>query len=252
MTTGPQTRLDEVRLALMFLTRLPVGRLQETAPTLAQARWAFPLVGLIVAALGWAAQQGALALGLGPMPAAVLALCVLAFVTGGLHHDGLADFADGIGGGRDRDHCLEIMRDSRIGSYGVLALIFAVGLQASALAMFENGAPFALFALVGVGSRLSMLVVLDILPPARDGGLGHAASGAALGAWAPGAGVLVVITLLLGVAALPALLAGALAAFLVAFLAKHRIGGQTGDVLGAVQVMSAVAIWLSVAAIMSP
>ena len=140
------SRRDELRLGLMFLTRLPAGRL-DSETTLSQAAWTFPLVGLVPGALGWAmfALAGGGALG------AALAISAMALVTGALHWDGLADFADGMGGGQDRAHVLEIMRDSRIGSYGVLAMILCALLQVLALA--EIGSiPAFLFA--GVVSRV--------------------------------------------------------------------------------------------------
>jgi len=236
-------RIDEARLALMFLTRVPVGRLSDPAPTLAEARWAFPLVGVLTGAVAWAGQHGALALGMPPLVAGLAALGTIALLTGALHHDGLADFADGIGGGRDRAHCLDIMRDSRIGSYGVLALIFAVALGAAALAL-PDGAPLAVFLMAGVGSRLAMLATLDLLPPARDDGLGHMASRPNVAAWAPG----IVILALLGLfdphlwLSLPVIAA---VAALIAWRAKRRIGGQTGDVLGAVQVTGETVGWVA-------
>ncbi len=125
--------LREFRVALMLLSRLPAGRIEGAAPNLADARWAFPLVGLALGLIGWAVHAGALASGAPAPVAAVRALAALALATGALHFDGLADFADGIGGGRDRAHALEIMRDSRVGSYGVLALILIVALWLAAL-----------------------------------------------------------------------------------------------------------------------
>lgn len=252
MTRLPQARLNEARLALMFLTRLPVGTLKGDPPTLAEARWAYPLVGLFVGLVGWAVHHGGLALGLAPWPAAVLTLGAVALLTGGLHHDGLADFADGVGGGRDKDHCLEIMRDSRIGSYGVLALIFAVALAAGALSAFTGGAPLALFLLAGVASRFAMLAVLELVPPARAEGLGHSSSGRASGTWAPGLITLALCALVSGAAALPVLIGAGGAAFCVAMVSRRRIDGQTGDVLGAVQLISEVTIWVLAAAWMAP
>ena len=122
-------RLPEIRLALMLLTRLPVGQFAGTPPEITHARWAFPLVGLPLALIAWAVLAGAAALGLSPLVGGVLAVTALVLATGGLHHDGLADFADGMGG-RDPEQRLAIMRDSRVGSYGVLALILAVVLVA--------------------------------------------------------------------------------------------------------------------------
>jgi adenosylcobinamide-GDP ribazoletransferase len=241
-------RVEEARLALMLLTRLPAGRLAEPAPSLADARWAYPLVGLIVGALAAAAQAGALAVGLGPLAAALLALTGAALVTGALHLDGLADFADGIGGGRDRAHALLIMRDSRIGSYGVIALVLALALAATGLADIAVETALAALLLAATGSRLAMLVVLDRLPPAREDGLGRSAAGSAPGAWLPGAAAVALLAVWIGPAALPALAAMGLAAFAVARLALRRIGGQTGDVLGATQVTAEVACILALAA----
>jgi adenosylcobinamide-GDP ribazoletransferase len=244
----PHRRVEEARLALMLLTRLPAGRLADPAPTLAAARWAYPLVGLVVGALTAATQSGALALGFGPLVSALMAVSVSAVVTGSLHLDGLADFADGIGGGRDRAHCLEIMRDSRIGSYGVIALVLALGLAAAGLAEVPEGAAPAVLLLAATASRLAMLVVLDRLPPARPDGLGRGASGSTPLAWVPGAFAVAVLSLCIGAYALPALAAATVAAAVAARLALRRIGGQTGDVLGATQVVAEVACILGLAA----
>src|SRR5437763_523525 len=97
------------------------------------ACWALPLIGLIVGAIAALVLLGAAWIGMTPAVAAGLALAAAVLVTGGLHEDGLADTADGLGGGKDRDHKLAIMRDSRIGSYGVLALMLTLGLRWSAL-----------------------------------------------------------------------------------------------------------------------
>lgn len=244
-------RGEEARLALMLLTRLPTGRLVDPAPTLAEARWAFPLVGLPVGACAWIAQAGGIALGLDPLAAAIAALAAAALVTGALHLDGIADFADGIGGGRDRAHCLEIMRDSRIGSYGVLALIFTLALAAAALAPLAPAMSLPVLLFTAVGSRLAMLVALDRLPPARVDGMGLRAAGAAPWAWAPGMAATAVLGLWVGLGAAVALLAGAAVAGLLARLALRRIGGQTGDVLGAAQVLTETAGLLALSAWMT-
>lgn len=228
-------RVAEARLAVMLLTCLPMGRIADPVPSLAAARWAFPLVGVLVGLIGWAAQQGALALGLGSLVAALMALGALALATGALHLDGLADFADALGGGRDRAHCLEIMRDSRVGSYGVVALVFAVALPAGALSATPDGLSLAAFLLTATASRLAMLAVLDLLPPARADGLGHTASGRASLGWMPGALLVLIIGMNVGIEALVVLLAMGMTGGLIVLLALRRLGGQTGDVLGATQ-----------------
>lgn len=234
-------RVAEARLAVMLLTCLPMGRIADPVPNLAAACWAFPLVGVLVGVIGWAVQQGALALGLGPLVASLMALGALALATGALHLDGLADFFDAIGGGRDRAHCLEIMRDSRIGTYGVVALIFAVALPAGALSATPDGLSLAAFLLTATASRLAMLAVLDLLPPARADGLGHSASGRVPLAWMPGALLVIVIGVHVGFEAAVALLAMGLAGGLIAVMALRRLGGQTGDVLGATQLCAEAA-----------
>lgn len=247
---SPRRRIDQMRLAAMMLTRVPMGRLTDPAPSLTEARWAFPVVGLPLGLAAWGAFAGATALCLPPLAAALVALGTLATLTGGLHHDGFADFADGMGG-RDRAHRLEIMRDSRVGSYGVIALIFAVSLAASGLSALPLSA-WAGFVLVSVFSRVAMLVLLDTLPPAREDGLGRLAAeaGPALPwrVWLPGIILTGGVVLLSGPAALAVLAAMALAALIVARQARRALGGQTGDVLGAAQLASETVGWLTLAA----
>ena len=104
----------------MLLTRLPVGWLATSAEParLADAVWAFPVVGAVVGAIGGAVFWVCARLGMPPAVAAVWTLASMLLVTGALHEDGLADTADGLGGGRTRERKLEIMRDSRIGTFG--------------------------------------------------------------------------------------------------------------------------------------
>jgi adenosylcobinamide-GDP ribazoletransferase len=250
--TPLRRRFDEARLACMLLTRLPVGRLRDPAPSLADAQWAYPLVGLVVGAVTWAVLHGALALGIGPHAAALAAIAATVLVTGGLHQDGLADFADGIGGGRDRAHCLAIMRDSRIGSYGVLALILAVGTSAAALGDIAGNLTLTTALTVAVSSRLAMLAVLLALPAARGDGLGHAAAAGARMAWVPGAVLVTGLTLTMGWSALGVIATAAVATCIIAVLAMRRIGGQTGDVLGAVQAVCEALAWLALSAALAP
>ena len=242
-----QRRWDEARLALILLTRLPAGKI-EGAADLAATRWAYPLAGLPVGLVAGLVHWGALWLGTAPATAAVAALAVLVALTGGLHHDGLADFADGMAGA-DRARRLEIMRDSRIGSYGVLALGLTLAGIGAALADLGAAATPAAFVAVAVASRCAMLAVLVLLPPARGDGLGAAAQGKGGRALAVGGATALVCLLPLGAAAVPLAAATAAAAAGIAAVARRRLCGQTGDVLGAVQLVSEAAGWLALSLI---
>lgn len=231
------------QLAMMTLTRLPAGRVDGDIPPLGAAAWAFPVVGIIVGALAGAVFWCAEAIGLPAVAAAFLGIGAAVLVTGGLHEDGLADMADGFGGGRDKARKLDIMRDSRLGSFGALAMILVIGLTASAIAEAEN---VQAFIAIGAISRTAMLLPLMLLPAARDNGLGAgAATSITLSFWL--AGLIVVCVSLVLLSILP-LLAAVLMTCCVMALAKQQIGGQTGDVLGATQKLAECTAWLTLAA----
>ncbi|WP_417599977.1 adenosylcobinamide-GDP ribazoletransferase [Pararhodobacter oceanensis] len=246
-------RLAEFRLALMMLTRLPAGHI-AAPPSIGASAWAFPLVGGIVGALSALVLLVALWLGIAPVISAGLALVAMVLVTGGLHEDGLADLVDGFGGGQNVARKLEIMRDSQIGSYGTLVLILSLGLRWTALhvVLMHAGAWGAATALIAiaVASRSGLAAALTLMPAARGDGMGRAASGASL----PQAA----IATALGVAALlitfgPSglILAALIAAAQIglARLAIRQIGGQTGDVLGALQQIAEVTGWVALTAL---
>ena len=113
-------RTVELQLAFALLTRLPIGRLPDKVPKTGDAAWAFPLVGFVIGGISGAAFLFCGAF-LPPMPAAFIAIATGIALTGALHEDGLADVADGFGGGQDRSTKLDIMRDSRIGTFGIVA-----------------------------------------------------------------------------------------------------------------------------------
>ncbi|SFS81599.1 cobalamin-5'-phosphate synthase [Sulfitobacter marinus] len=243
-------RLAEIRLAVMMLTRLPVGDLQDPAPSLAEARWAYPLVGLIVGLIAWAIHGLSLWFGASPTLAAVLTLGSMILTTGAMHQDGLADFADGIWGGHDKARRLEIMRDSAIGSYGVLALILCCAVWVSALTQLGGQAGLFSFLAIGMLSRIAMTVCSVTLPLARTDGLGVLSSGTDT-KWMLWAGLAFVAVLLLGWQGVIVLIMIALVATLVATIARRRIGGQTGDVLGAVQFICETSAWATLAMLAS-
>ena len=247
-----RARLSEMQVGVMMLTRLPAGQLRDPVPSIAASAWSFPLVGAGIGAILWGICAGLLALGVPAAMAAVLTVLAGAMITGGLHYDGLADFADGIWGGHDIARRLEIMRDSRIGSYGVIALILSIAVQVTGVAtVAETPAMGAAFVAIAVFSRMCMLAVLLILPPARADGLGHSAVGGRFAVALPGMAVAVIAGGALGGAAVALAVVMALFAAWVAWVAKAKIGGQTGDVLGATQLVSEIAGWVALSAVIA-
>ncbi|MBO0684588.1 MAG: adenosylcobinamide-GDP ribazoletransferase [Candidatus Dormibacteraeota bacterium] len=224
--------LSGPRAALSFLTILPAGGRDAGQPASLGPAW-FPLVGLLLGGIAAGAFCGVGAVTTRTLGAAA-ALAALALLTGALHLDGLADSADGLLGGVDRERRLEIMRDPRVGSFGVVAVVLVlIGDWAALSAMGPLQALAALLVAAAMG-RFAVIALLVWLPYARREGLGVAARAGRL---KPG--------LLIGglAAALPlaldwrhGLLAAALVALVtlgLATLARARIGGATGDVYGA-------------------
>ncbi len=240
----------DVRVAVNFLTRLPVGWIDGLKPSdLAAAAWAFPVVGALVGALGGGVVYLAAIPSLHPMACALLGIGVQIWITGALHEDGLADVADGFGA-MDRVRRLDIMRDSRIGTYGVLALVFSVGLRASLLASVAVPvrAWLAMIAAAMI-SRAVMVPVMALIGPARTDGL-------AKDAGCPGRTPALIACGLATAAAFillplaPALIAVAAAAGItvtISYWAKRVLGGQTGDVLGALQQIIEIAVLIAAA-----
>jgi adenosylcobinamide-GDP ribazoletransferase len=242
-------RLAEAQVAAMTLTRLPAGRIDGVAPGIGAGAWAFPLVGAAVGGLGWALCAGAGAAGLPAPLAAVIAVAGMAAATGALHEDGLADVADGFGGGRDRAGKLAIMRDSRIGTYGVLALVVLVGVRATAIAGLGGSEALAwAFVATQAASRGAVVAVMQAVPPAREDGLGRMAGRPGFVRTAAAVAGGVVLVLPLGAPGLALIVGAGAAAAGVAGLARRQIGGQTGDVLGAVQTAAEAAGWIVLAA----
>ena len=245
--------LRDCKVALAFLTRLPApqARPWSAADLAASAPW-FPVVGAAVGLAGGITYGLSVWLGLPPVPAAVLALAATIWATGALHEDGLADVADGFGGGRTREAKLAIMRDSRIGSYGALALVLVLLARLSAIAALAETTVAALIA-AGAVSRAALPAVMVALPQARPDGL--AACAGRPHPLRAAAAVLIAALLalvLLGGVAPVALVAGGLAALAVALLAGRQIGGYTGDVLGAIQQLAEVGVLFGVLAARTP
>lgn len=236
-------RIAELQLAIMLLTRLPAGQLKDPAPELSQARWAFPVVGLIIGAIAWAIHSATTGLGASPALAAILALGAVILSTGALHQDGLADFADGLWGGQNQERRLEIMRESTIGSYGALALGMSCAIWIASVTQLATSAGLATFLAIGVLTRVAMTVCLATMPSARSDGLGAQAARDAPPNWTIAALLSLGALIALGVDGLIVAVVIAAAAFAIARIAQQRIGGQTGDVLGTVQFFSETAAW---------
>jgi adenosylcobinamide-GDP ribazoletransferase len=242
--------------ALGYFTRLPVPAWVAWSPErLARAAAYLPLVGWVVGAAG-AAALSVLALVLPASVAVILAMALTIRLTGALHEDGFADACDGLGGGWDKAQILAIMKDSRIGSYGAIGIVLMLLAKAAALIELAAAGPAtaALSLLVAHPlSRLAATSVLHALPYARSdasskaGGVAQRLSRAEL-VQASVCGLLPAAVLL---APLQGLTAVALAALVTLWLARvflRRLGGHTGDLLGAVQQAAELACYVGILA----
>ncbi|RUW81808.1 adenosylcobinamide-GDP ribazoletransferase, partial [Mesorhizobium sp. M8A.F.Ca.ET.059.01.1.1] len=126
ITPSPRQVLDDIALCLVFFTRLPLPVFDFRGRSLAASIWAAPIAGLAVGLIGAIVFATAERFGLAIGPSSALALVATVLTTGCLHEDGLSDVADGLGGGKSRGRKLEIMRDSRIGAYGAMALALSL------------------------------------------------------------------------------------------------------------------------------
>jgi len=241
----------DLAASLRFFSILPLPAPAEPAASaFSDSAWAAPLAGALIGLVAAIALAVALRLGLPPTLAAVAAVATLALVSGCLHEDGLADFADGLAAGRSRDERLAIMRDSRIGAFGATTLTLTLIARVGAIAALAGGgaAPAAAaLVLAGAAARLGALVPLTALAPARSDGLGASAGRLAPAAVLAAAAAAAAVALVVGVGWLGivrALLAAALgvaAAGGIAVLAQRRLGGQTGDVAGAAEQAAEIA-----------
>lgn len=234
--------MTSARIAWSFLTRLPGGAHPGPSDSMASAVPWFPVVGLVLGA-----GLGAVYLGLfeitSPTVAALATIGLGALATGAFHEDGLADTFDAFGG-YEPEQRLEIMRDSRIGTFGTLALVVATGLKVAGLASLDGADGLVALVVAHSAARATALLVMRAGPDARTEGL--AASATDLPRTAV-AGV-VAVTALAGVGlgpvtaiAVAALLGVAVGAVRVA---RRRFGGTTGDVLGAVEQVSEIVVLL--------
>jgi adenosylcobinamide-GDP ribazoletransferase len=243
----------DIKIGISICTRLP---LPFSAPIescdVARASWAFPVAGLVVGGAGALVYTTALGLQLPSTLAAALALSATLLVTGCLHEDGLADTADGLGGGRDRARKLEIMRDSRLGTYGACALAMSLLLRWTALAALASPMPVASALIAAhVSARAALPVFMHFVPAARFDGLSAQVGQPALrpAAVAVLLGVLTLAAALGLSATIIGLVLATGAGLFMAWLAMRQIGGQTGDVLGALEQIIEIVILLTAVAV---
>jgi adenosylcobinamide-GDP ribazoletransferase len=243
------------RIAVQFLTQLPTGAIGEWPPDwLARSAKYMPLVGAVVGAIAGGAIIVAAIVFPEPLPM-VIGLVVGIVVTGALHEDGLADTVDAFGGGRTRERRLEIMKDSRIGTYGTLALIAVLALKGAALVSVDPSYAALILIAGHAGARSAAVMTIWALPHATDGNSKVSQKMSEL------TGAEITIALSLGlipgflclpltafVIAIPFAFAGAAA---TALTARQKIGGYTGDVLGSVEQVFETVFFMFAAAVIS-
>jgi adenosylcobinamide-GDP ribazoletransferase len=242
----------DLRIGVLFSTRIPLPHASPVGGAdVARASWTLPVVGALIGLLGASVYRLAFAFNLPPLIGAALAVTTTLFVTGGLHEDGLADTLDGFGGGGDRERKLEIMRDSRIGTYGACGLALSLLLRVGALASLAGPGSVALALIAAhAGARAMMPLFLALVPPARPDGL-SAGAGKPTQTSAAAAVLLGFVFLLASfgtarsVVALLLLLAGLA---VMRRLCLRQIGGQTGDVAGALEQVGEIVILLTAVA----
>jgi adenosylcobinamide-GDP ribazoletransferase len=251
--------LDDVARAISFLSRIPVSAsyFETYDGNLGHVSRTFPLAGALVAMPAAAVLGLLLALQADPLMASFLALGVLTLTTGALHEDGLSDTADGIGGGKDRKRALEIMKDSRIGTYGAIALFFSFAVRATAIAAIARDLPALSAALtlpaVAALSRGALVWHWHKLPSAKTDGVAASAGQPGTGEMqtALATSALVFVLLLWPdwrvVPLLWAALATAICASLFTAYIRRRLTGHTGDTIGATQQICEIAAFCTLA-----
>lgn len=245
---------DSLVMAIRFFSRLPAGSSPHETPNLDRIARILPLASLLIglgpALLLWAAMG----IGLPPLFCALLALAASAVVTGAMSEDAAADAADGLFGGSTPERRLEILKDSRHGTYGVLAIVFVVGLKAVALSALAARDPLAaalVWLAAGVLARSGALYLACALPPARATGAAAAAGQVSRNGFVIGLvlALAVAIALALPFSGLWALAVGVVLAVFAAlgwtWLCDRLVGGQTGDLIGGLQALLEIALLAS-------
>ena len=245
----PMFNLIDVPAAFGLLTRLPLHlNTAKVTARGASSAWAFPIVGIFIGLVAAAAAAVVHWLGLPSAVAAIFAILIPVMLTGAMHEDGLADTADGFWGGWDKARRLEIMKDSHIGTYGTLAIGLSLLLRGVLITALVSDAEYMQgLILAAMMSRASMVGLLTFLPNARDGGLsrsyGRPSNAVSL--------IAVIICICTALVIIPShavsiTFVALLSTILCGLYAKSKVGGQTGDVLGATQQVTEIAVLFTI------
>lgn len=247
-------RLRGFRAAFVFLTRIPVGGFPYRDDDFRWATAYFPAVGLVLGAL-LGLLAAALLAPLGALVTALLVLTASMLLTGGFHEDGLADTADALGGAFDRERVLEILKDSRVGTYGAAAVTLSIALRAALLARLEDGMPMAL-ALVQSLARTPPLWLMLALPYATRAAVARSPQVTWAGPVQVTAATAFAAAVLLGFVgtghlspgrAVALALTGVAVALVTGWRYRARVEGVTGDFLGATEQVGEIALLMVLA-----
>lgn len=231
-------RLSDFLLALSLLTRIPINIDHDNVDERARkASWAYPLVGALVGSIAAMIAYILNFFGLPITICTIMALLTMIALTGGIHEDGLSDCADGLGGGTDKDSILKIMKDSRIGSFGTIALVLVIlGRYGSMSELLKIDQLFWPLVAAGAISRVPMVGAMVYIKPARNDGLS-----VSVGSPPKFSFVIALIigilscVLVVGILSVLVLLGVGFITMIIFYIANEKISGQTGDVLGASQ-----------------
>ena len=245
---APVRLADDLVMGLRFFSRLPTGPAPHLRPSLSRIALALPFTSLVIGAAPVAVLLGLEWVGTPHFFAAALAVAVMVIVTGAMAEDAVADAADGLFGGHTIDDRLAIMKDSRHGTYGVCAIVLLLGLRITAIGSVANPLGAAgVWLAATVMARSGALWLTVALPPARSGGASAAAGMVSRQAFGIGAVFMVVLSFVLAgfaVGVFGLITAYALGALVVwgwITLCRWLIGGQTGDLIGALQALLEIA-----------
>ena len=246
-------RLSDILIALSLLTRIPINiNHQEVGERVRQATWAYPLVGALIGAIAAVVANITNFFGLRSSICAILALMTMVIISGGMHEDGLSDAADGLWGGKDKASILKIMRDSRIGSFGAIALtLVIIGRYASINDLINIEALFWPLVAAGAISRVPMIGAMVFMQNARKDGLSVSVGKPPQLSLILAAGIGTSACLIsAGILGLLAVFCAFLGALPILYAAHKKLGGQTGDILGASQQIAELMALASLAGIL--